>query len=51
MLFSLFSYFKDEIHLFISEMGNEEKVKYLEKIGSHYKDDLELLNSRKKNAK
>lgn len=45
------SYFKDEIHLFISEMGNEEKVKYLEKIGSHYKDDLELLNSRKKNAK
>lgn len=32
-------------------MGNEEKVKYLEKIGSYYEDDLELLNSRKKNAK
>ena len=45
------SYFKNEILLFIDEMGNEEKVKYLEKIGSYYEDDLELLNSRKKNAK
>ena len=45
------SYFKNEILLFIDEMGNEEKVKYLEKIGSYYEDDLELLNLRKKNAK
>jgi hypothetical protein len=45
------SYFKNKIQLFIREMGNEEKVKYLEKIGSYYEDDLELLNSRKKNAK
>ena len=27
-------------------MGNEEKVKYLEKIGSHYEDDLELLEDK-----
>lgn len=45
------SYFKNEICFFIKEMGNEEKVKYLEKIGSYYENDLELLNSKKKSAK
>ena len=45
------SYFKNEIQIIINKMGTEETVKYLEKIGSYYEDDLELLNSKKKNAK